>query len=176
MTVYSLWTNWVTLFLSSKYNLAQNVVNARYAWIPPNFASLGGLFGGWVALRLIRGGTPVIPARLRISLYSALMVLSTAGAPLMPSPALATAAICLSFFSVTCLSVNYYSIPLDIFGAERAAFGVSALTGAFGLMQFFLSPVIGRWADQFGWEPICALVAICPVLSYFILRFSLKRA
>jgi hypothetical protein len=104
------------------------------------------------------------------------MVLATAAAPLMPTPGLATAAICLSFFSVTCLSVNYYSIPLDIFGAERAAFGVSALTGAFGLMQFFLSPVIGGWADRFGWQPMCALVAICPLLSYFVLRASLKRA
>jgi ACS family hexuronate transporter-like MFS transporter len=176
MTVYSLWTNWVTLFLASSYGLPQNEVNARYAWIPPNFASLGGLFGGWFALRLIRSGSPIIGARLRISLYSALMVLATAAAPLMPTPALATAAICLSFFSVTCLSVNYYSIPLDIFGADRAAFGVSALTGAFGLMQFFLSPVIGRWADQFGWQPMCVLVAICPLLSYFVLRMSLKRA
>ena len=176
MTVYSLWTNWVTLFLTSRYGLGQNAANVRFAWIPPNFASLGALFGGWLALRLIRGGAPVVAARLQISLYSAIMVLATAAAPLMPSPALATAAICLSFFSVTCLSVNYYSIPLDIFGAERAAFGVSALTGAFGLMQFFLSPLIGRWADHFGWLPMCTLVALCPLFSYFVLRYSLRRA
>jgi hypothetical protein len=66
--------------------------------------------------------------------------------------------------------VNYYSIPLDLFGAGRAAFAVSFLTGVFGLMQVFLSPQIGRWSDTAGWQPVCLTVAALPLLSALLLK------
>jgi MFS family permease len=102
--------------------------------------------------------------------------LATATAPALGSPALATAAVSISFFSVLVLSVNYYVIPIDLFGPERAGFGVSLLTAAFGLMQVFLSPVIGRWADHFGWQPVCTMVAVLPLVSWAVLKLSLRPA
>jgi ACS family hexuronate transporter-like MFS transporter len=175
MTIYSLWTVWTTHFLVTAYGLSQNEANLRYAWIPPNFATAGGLFGGWLAMRWIKRGTPVLDARLRIGFWCAIFVVVTAAAPAMPNAALATAAICVSFFFITCQSVNYYSMPIDMFGARHAAFGVAALTGAFGLMQAFLSPVIGRWCDEFGWQPVCSAVAFLPFLSWVVLRLAIRR-
>ncbi|MEP6539647.1 MAG: MFS transporter [Bryobacteraceae bacterium] len=175
MTVYSLWFGWSTLFLVNVYGLSEAQANLRFVWIPPIFATLGGLLGGWLALRLIRGGMPVLPARLRISLGAAVFVLSTAAAPLLPSPALATTAISLSLFAVTCLSVNYYTIPLDLFGPSRAAFSVAALTGSFGLMQAILSPLIGKWSTVFGWSTVCFSLAALPLLSVGVLKLSLRR-
>ncbi len=176
MTVYSLWFGWSTLFLVNVYSLTEAQANLRFVWIPPIFATLGGLLGGWLALRSIRAGTPVLNARLRISLGAALFVLATAAAPVMPSPALATAAISLSLFAVTCLSVNYYTIPLDLFGPGRAAFSVAALTGSFGLMQAFISPLIGRWSTNFGWSTVCFTLAALPLLSVGVLKLSLRRS
>ena len=66
--------------------------------------------------------------------------------------------------------MNYYSIPLDLFGAERAAFAISFLTGVFGLMQVFLSPQIGRWSDTVGWQPVCLAVATLPLFSALLLK------
>ncbi|HUS06377.1 MAG TPA: MFS transporter [Bryobacteraceae bacterium] len=175
MTVYSLWTVWTTHFLVKRFQLTQQEANSGFAWIPPIFATLGGLLGGWVALRLIRSGLPVLQARSRIALWAAVFVCMTAAAPLMPTPALATAAVCASLFAITCLSVNYYSIPLDIFGPQRAGFAVSVLTGSFGLMQTFLSPLIGRWCDQYGYQPVCTLVAILPLASYGVLQLALRN-
>jgi ACS family hexuronate transporter-like MFS transporter len=174
MTVYSLWTVWTTHFLVRRFHLSQAEANSEFAWIPPIFATLGGLLGGWLALRLIRSGTPVLQARSRIALYASLFVFMTAAAPLMPSPALATGAICGSMFSVTCLSVNYYSIPLDLFGSARAGFAISILTGSFGLMQAFLSPLIGRWCDAFGYQPVCTAIATLPLISYGVLQLALR--
>src|SRR4030095_3593098 len=94
MTVYSLWTTWTTYFLVTHFRLSQAEANLKFAWIPPIFATLGGLFGGWLALTLIRRGTPVIPARLRIATWGAVFVLVTAAAPLLPRPGLAVATIC----------------------------------------------------------------------------------
>jgi ACS family hexuronate transporter-like MFS transporter len=175
MTVYSFWTNWATVFLVTAHNISREEANLRFAWIPPVFATLGGLLGGWIALRLIRAGADVIRTRLRISTVAAVFALTTAFASVAPGPGLATAAICVSIASVLCLSVNYYALPLDLFGATRAAFAVSLLTGVYGLMQTFLSPLIGRWSEHLGWQPVCFGLAAMPLLSVFLLRTAFSR-
>ncbi len=175
MTVYSLWFSWSTLFLVNVYKISQTEANLRYVWLPPIFATAGGLSGGWLARHSIQRGLEPVRARVRIAFIASLAVLPTALAPLLPTPALATAIICLSLFATTALSVNYYTIPLDLFGSEHAAFCVSALTSAFGLMQAFLSPVIGRWCTEFGWPVVCLAVAALPLVSVAVLKLSLRR-
>lgn len=175
MTVYSLWTNWTTLFLVTQYGISRQQANLRYVWLPPLFATAGGLFGGWLALRLIGGGMDVVRARIGIATFSALVASVTGLASVTGSPGLATAAICLSLAAVTCLSVNYYALPLDLFGPARAAFAVSMLTGVFGLMQAGLSPWIGRESERIGWHPVCLTVGIMPLLSVALLRVGFRR-
>jgi len=174
MTVYSLWTNWTTAFLVARHALSATDANRGYAWIPPIAATLGGLTGGWLAQRLIRGGIEVRDARMRASILGGLITPLMALAPLAPTPGLATAAICAGFFGVTCQSVNYYAVPLDTFGPARAAFAISALTGSFGLMQTVVSPLIGDWSERFGWGPVCYIVAVLPLASIPLLRQSLR--
>lgn len=176
MTVYSLWTTWTTDFLVTTYGLTQSEANLRYVWIPPIFATLGGLCGGWLALRLIRGGVEPAAARLRIATWSAAFCVLTAWAPAAGSAAAAVAAICISFFALTALSVNYYALPLDLFGAGRAALAVSMLTGVFGLMQAMLAPQIGGWSDRVGWQPVCTAVAFLPLASALLLRAAFRRS
>ena len=175
MTVYSLWTNWTTVFLVSAHGITREQANLQFAWIPPIFATAGGLFGGWLAHRMIRAGSDVIRARLRIATIAAVCALSTAFASVVPGAALATAAICVSNSAILCLSVNYYAIPLDLFGATRAAFAVSMLTGVYGLMQTVISPLIARWSENWGWEPVCFGVAALPLISVLLLRTAFRR-
>ena len=174
MTVYSLWTTWSTQFLVSTFGLTQAQANLRYVWIPPIFATAGAVAGGWLALQAMRGGADAIPARLRIAGWSSLFCLATAAAPLLPGPGWSTAAVSLSLFAMTALSVNYYALPLDLFGAPRAALAVSFLTGVFGLMQAFLAPQIGRWSDETGWTPVCLAVALLPAASVVLLRVAFR--
>ena len=175
MTVYSLWTNWTTLFLVTRYGLTPGEANRVYAWLPPIFATAGGLLGAWLARRLIASGMDSADARLRVGVLAGLAVISSAYAPAAATPALATAAVCSGLFWVTCQSVNYYALPLDLFGPSHAAFTVSCLTGAFGLMQAFLSPVIGRWSERYGWEPACYAIAALPLASAGVLWLALRR-
>ena len=170
MTLYSLWSNWTTLYLVEDHGLTQQAANRTLAWIPPVFANLGGLFGGWLALRWIRRGTPVLAARMRVNWWSAGALLATAAIPLMPSTGLATALICFSFFWVTAMSVNVYAMPLDIFGAKRAALAVSMLTGAYGVMQTFVSPLIGAAVDHYGFGVVCAAGSALPLAAVVVLR------
>lgn len=176
MTVYTLWMNWTTLYLTDAHGMTQEAANTRFAWIPPLFATLGGLAGGALSLRWSRRGMDLIVARRRVYLLSAVLLLSTALAPAMPSAAWATAVICLSFFSVVAGSVNVYALPIDLFGASRAGFAVATLTAAYGLMQALLSPLFGASIDRFGFSPVCVAVSVLPLAGCYFLRKTTSPA
>jgi len=171
MTMYTLWTNWTTEYFVRGRGLTQVEANRQFAWIPPVFATLGGFTGAAIAYRLIRGGMPVFRARMRVCLLSAVILLATAAVPYMPSTAWAAAAISLSFFWVTAMSTNIYVMPIDFFGAGRAAFGVAGLTLAYGVMQAFVSPAYGRMIDKFGFSTLCLTLAPLPLIAVAVLWF-----
>jgi len=176
LTAYSVWMNWTTVFLVHTRGMAQEQANLRFAWIPPLFASLGGLAGGSLSLRFTRGtGEDLFAARLRACGVSALMMLATAAAPYLPGDTLVTAAVCWSFFWTVAMSVNVYALPLDFFGVERAAMGVSSLTFAYGLMQTVLSPAVGWLVDRYGFGPVCAIIALLPGGAYWIIRWTGRK-
>ena len=170
MTMYSLWTNWTTLYFTEARGMSPADANRLFAWIPPVFGTLGGFAGGAMAFRLIRGGTPVFAARMRICFLSGVLVLATAAVPAMPTSFWATVAISFSFFWITAMSTNIYVMPIDFFGAGRAAFGVAALTFAYGIMQAFVSPAIGKTIDVFGFGRVCWVLAPLPLLACLVLK------
>jgi ACS family hexuronate transporter-like MFS transporter len=174
MTLYALWSNWTTLYFVNERHLTQDDANQRFAWIPPVFATAGGFCGGILAYRAIRRGVDAMRARLRICWISAVIVLATAAVPLMPTPAWAAAAISLSFFWTLAISTNVYAMPIDLFGQRHAAFGVAALTCAYGLMVAFLSPGIGGVVDRVGFTPVCVALSVMPLLGVGILAFIHK--
>ena len=74
------------------------------------------------------------------------------------------------------LSGAIYALPIDLFGAGRAGFGVAALTCAYGLMQAFLSPAIGGVVDRFGFSAVCIALSFTPLIGVGILRLSIAPA
>ena len=172
MTVYSLWTNWVTVFLVRDWHMSMADANRQLAWIPPLVATIGVLLGGAASLRLARAGLPVHQARMRACLMGGVALLITALVPHMPSAALATWAIAFSYLASTFFNVNLYAMPLDIFGPDRAAFAVASLTMAYGLMQTFVSPLIGRVIDVHGFSPVCLAIAPLPLAAVMVMRWA----
>jgi ACS family hexuronate transporter-like MFS transporter len=175
MAVYSLWVNWTTVFLVREHGLTQADANYHFAWIPPIFATLGGLAGGWLTLRLSAGMEDVTPARMKTIFLASLLLLSGLFVPWMPSAGWATAWICLSFFACVASSVNIYAMPLDLFGAHRAAFAVSGLTAVYGALQGVFSSVAGRVVDAYGFAPVCVVAALMPMASWGVLHAALRR-
>ena len=174
MTLYALWSNWTTLYFVQERHMTQDQANREFAWIPAVFATAGGFFGGVMSYRWIRAGINVLRARLRICWISAVILLATAAVPLMPYPALAAAAISLSFFWTLAISTNVYALPIDLFGPAHAGLGVAALTSSFGLMTALLSPWIGSVVDRVGFTPVCGVLAVMPLLGVAILRWTLN--
>jgi ACS family hexuronate transporter-like MFS transporter len=174
MVPYSLWTNWTTLHLVD-VNRLSFVRAAWFAWLPPLFGALGGVAGGSLSFRWMNAGIAALAARTRVCLLAAIASLVTAAIPWAPTPALAVLGICLSFFSVAAFSVNMYSMPLDVFPAERAAFAVSLLVSAYGAMQAVTSPILGAIVDRYGYTPVCIAASIMPLAAVAILKGTESR-
>jgi ACS family hexuronate transporter-like MFS transporter len=174
MSVYSLWTNWTTLYLVEKHHLALAQAN-WYAVIPPLVATLGGFGGGWLSLFWMRTGMPAVAARTRVCLVAALLATLAALIPLLPTPGWTAAGISLSILAVSAVSVNVYTMPLDIFGGGRAAFAISMLVSSYGAAQAVISPVIGAVVDAHGYGPVCVAAAILPLAAYAVLRWQRPR-
>jgi len=173
MSVYSLWTNWTTLYLVEKHRLALAEAN-WYAVIPPLVAAMGGFGGGWLSLLWTRGGVPAVGARTRVCLVGALLALPTALIPVLPTAGWTAAGISLSILAVSAVSVNVYTIPLDIFGGARAAFAISMLVASYGAAQALISPAIGAVVDAYGYGPVCVVAAVLPLAAYGVLRRPLS--
>jgi MFS transporter, ACS family, hexuronate transporter len=169
MGIYTLWSNWTTVFLVDSYGLTTQAAS-WYAWLPPVASTLGAFAGGWVSRRAIGRGMLAVDARVLGALISAIGCLITAVVPMSPTPLYAMLAISASYFWVTAGSVNLYTIPLDIWGGERAGMAISALVFAYGLLQTAISPVIGSMVDHFGFLPVCWLVALPPLAGWMLLR------
>lgn len=172
MGIYTLWSNWTTVFLVQDFGLTTKSAS-WYAWVPPIAATAGGFVGGWISRRAIDAGEPPVRARILGTLVSAIGCLMTVLVPLSPTPVWAMAAISASYFWVTAGSVNLYTIPVDIWGGEHAGTAISALVFAYGLLQTVISPVIGSLVDHFGFSPVCWLVALPPIAGWLLLRRNL---
>ena len=170
MTVYTVWTNWTTIYFVQEHHLTAHDANMHFAWIPPLFATAGGFFGGWLVARWMSSGVRALHARMRSGWIGGGFVLVTAAVPLMPSPTLAVAAISASFFWCMSLQCNLHVMPIDLFGPANAAFAVSMLACSYGLLQVFLSPVIGAIVDHFGFSPVCVGLSVFPLIGMAVLR------
>ncbi|MGA8028103.1 MAG: MFS transporter [Bryobacteraceae bacterium] len=169
MGSYSLWSNWITLYLIGVHHLTLQQ-SARYVWIPPVISNLGGFFGGWLSLRWIKRAMRPVPARVRAVWVSAIGSLVTLTLPLAPDARWATAIISLSFFFALAGSVNIYAIPIDIYGPARSGLAISALTCAYGILQTVISPVIGYLSGRHLYTPVVWIVTLPLLLSALVLR------
>jgi ACS family hexuronate transporter-like MFS transporter len=81
----------------------------------------------------------------------------------------------LSILAVSAISVNVYTIPLDIFGGERAGFAVAMLVASYGAAQALISPVIGAVVDSYGYAPVSMAAAVMPLAAYAVLKTGLRE-
>jgi ACS family hexuronate transporter-like MFS transporter len=173
MTVYSLWANWAPTYLISVHHLTPPQAS-HYTWIVPLTGYLGALLGGAISWRLVRSGHTPVAARKRACLISAVFLLATMAVPLMPNPALATAGMSFSFFWVCAWSTNHYTLPIDIYGAGRAAFGGAALVFAYGVMQSFISRPLGAIIERYGFGLVCFTFSLLPLAGYFLVHLMIR--
>ena len=171
MAGYTLWTNWTTLYLVTTFSLNAEYANRAFAWIPPLGGTAGALIGGYWSMRKIASGSEVVSARIRVFLIMSLLATETALVPLCPTPGWATAAVALSYLFIAAGSTNLYTIPVDLYGSQRAALAVSGLVASYGATTAVFNPLFGAMITRYGsYAPVCAMVAVLPLAAYFFIR------
>lgn len=169
MGSYSLWSNWITLYLTRVHGLTLRQ-SAQYVWIPPLLSNIGGFFGGWLSLLSMRRSLNPVTARRRAVWVSAAGSMLTLALPFAHSPASATGIISVSYFFALAGSVNIYALPIDIFGPARAGLAIAALTAAFGLLQTVISPLIGYLSDHKLYNEVIWFTTAPLILSACVLQ------
>ena len=173
MTVYSLWTNWPPTYLIRTHHLTPPQA-ANYTWIVPICGYFGAMLGGAISWRLIRKGMTPVAARKRACFMSCCFLLGTMAIPLLPTPALATAGMSFSYFWICAWSTNHYTLPIDIYGPDRAAFGIGSLIFAYGAMQTIVSRPVAQVVERYGFQPICILFSLLPLASYLLVHLLIR--
>ncbi|HKD07594.1 MAG TPA: MFS transporter [Bryobacteraceae bacterium] len=169
MVAYALWSTWTTIYIAETFHLSTRDANA-YAWFPPVGSTLGGFVGGALSRRLIARGSSALDARIAAMRVCAFGCLICLAGPFCRTPLLATLVAAASYFWTTAGSVNLYTIPLDIWGGERAGVAISFLVFAYGLLQTGISPLIGAIVDRYGFDPVYGMLAIPPFLGLMCLQ------
>jgi ACS family hexuronate transporter-like MFS transporter len=164
-----LWSNWTTIYMVETFHMPVARANG-FAWFPPVVSTLGAFAGGWFSQRAIRAGQSEVEGRRSALLVSGVGCLAIVATPFCGSPLPAILTIAASYFFTLAGSVNLYTIPVDIWGGERAGVAVSALVGSYGLLQTVVSPGIGWMVDRFGFGPVCWVAALPPLVAWWILR------
>jgi ACS family hexuronate transporter-like MFS transporter len=169
MTIFSLWTNWTPTYLVKVLNLTPE--DARhYSWIVPICGYFGAMLGGGMSWALINRGFEPVEARKRVCFIAAVMLLGTMVIPMLSTPALATMGMSFSFFCINAWSANMYTIPVDLFGADGAAFGIGALLFGYGAMQTVISRPLGQVITHYGFAPVCVMFAFLPLIAQIPMR------
>jgi hypothetical protein len=79
-----------------------------------------------------------------------------------------------SFFWICAWSANHYTLPIDIYGAGRAAFGGAALVFAYGVMQSLISRPLAALIEQYGFAPVCFTFAWLPIAGYLLVHMRIS--
>jgi ACS family hexuronate transporter-like MFS transporter len=174
MAVYSLWANWAPTYLVRVQHLTPPQAS-HYTWMVPISGYFGALLGGAISWRLVLSGHTPIAARKRACLISALFLLPTMAVPLAPTPALATLGMSFSFFWACAWSANHYTLPIDIYGASRAAFGGASLVFAYGVMQAIISRPLAAVIEDRGFAPVCLIFALLPIAGYLLVHVLIRN-
>jgi ACS family hexuronate transporter-like MFS transporter len=176
MVLYMFWMAWTTNYLVQERRLSAADANWYFAWIPPVFATLGGLASGALAFRWIRAGVPSVKSRMRIAWLSAPIVLISAAVPWVHSTNIAVVLIAMSLLFCMSTITSFNILPIDLFGSDNAGFTAAILASSYSLLQVFVAPLIGRIVDAYGFSAVCVIVSACPLVGVCLLQATLSSA
>lgn len=174
MVLYMFWLNWTTIYLVQARHFSATDANRYFAWIPPLLAVFGGFLSGGLAFRWIRAGMDPVSARIRVCWMSAPVTLVTAAIPWLASTPLAVFAIGLTLLFCMSVITSLNVIPVDLFGPRNAGFTTAVLACSYALMQAFVSPLIGKAIDYTGFDNLCILLSVFPLLAIGLLRLVIR--
>jgi ACS family hexuronate transporter-like MFS transporter len=171
--VWHFYMFWLPKYFSDAKGLKLSEIGA-FVWIPFFAQMLGGLFGAWLAHRMIRRGMAPVPALYRLMLLSTPIICCGVLTVYSESTALAILAVSVGGFALQVWGISVETLPAEIFPAERVALGVGlcGMLGTLGGVAF--TAATGYLVQHYSYTPVWFLSAVlCPVgwvVGWWLLR------
>jgi ACS family hexuronate transporter-like MFS transporter len=165
---------WLPKYFNDAKHMSLSSIGA-FAWIPYAAQILGGLFGGWLADRLIRRGLPPVQARLRVMLYAMPVLSCGVLSVLTDSLPLVMLTVSIGSFALQGWGICVETLPSDIFPAERVAAGVGlcGMLGTRGGVVF--TAATGYVVQHYSYSPIWVASALMFPIGWLVGWTLLRR-
>jgi ACS family hexuronate transporter-like MFS transporter len=169
--IWWLFVLWLPEYLTKARGLSLKQIGL-WAWVPYLAASMGSLFGGWLAGRLISGGMSVNRARKTVIIIAACMTPAGLLAARAETTLSALAFISLVLFSFQMWVGNVQTLPSDFFPKEvvGSVAGLGGTGAAVGSMIFTLTT--GWIVTHFSYAPVLTIAGLLAPVGTIVL-FSL---
>lgn len=144
---------------------------ALFAWLPWVAADLGALTGGSLSSALVTRGQTINRARKTVIWLGAVLVaMAVIPAYYTESSALALALICFGLFAIQIKGSVFFTLPTDLFPADRVAtvWGVFGAVGSLG--GSLLGLLAGLMIQQAGYESVFLMIASLHLISALLLQ------
>jgi ACS family hexuronate transporter-like MFS transporter len=149
---------------------------ALFAWLPWVAADLGALVGGSLSSSMVTRGYSINRARKTVIWIGAvLFALAVVPAYYTQSSALALGLICFGLFSIQIKGAVFFTLPTDLFPADRVAtvWGVFGAVGSLG--GSLLGLLAGFMIQEAGYESVFLLIASLHVISAMLLQIFVPK-
>ncbi|MEK9919693.1 MAG: MFS transporter [Luminiphilus sp.] len=149
---------------------------ALFAWLPWVFADLGALTGGAMSSAMVTRGSSVNRAR-KIVIWAGAVLVACAVIPAYytASSSLALALICFGLFAIQVKGSVFFTLPTDLFPADRVAtvWGVFGAVGSLG--GSLLGLLAGMLIEATGYEAVFLLIASLHLISALLLQIFVPK-
>ena len=149
---------------------------ALFAWLPWVFADLGALSGGSLSSALVRRGNSINSARKWVIWLGAVIVaMAVVPAFYVESSRVALALICFGLFAIQVKGSVFFTLPTDLFPADRVAtvWGVFGAVGSLG--ESLLGLLAGFKIQSEGYESVFLMIASLHLISALLLQIFVPR-
>ena len=149
---------------------------AMFAWLPWVAADLGALTGGSLSSALVTRGYTINRARKTVIWLGAVLVaLAVIPAYYTASSALALALICFGLFAIQVKGSVFFTLPTDLFPADRVAtvWGVFGAVGSLG--GSLLGLLAGYLIQEAGYESVFLIIASLHLISALLLQIFVPK-
>ena len=149
---------------------------ALFAWLPWVAADLGALVGGFLSSSLVTRGQSIDRARKTVIWLGAVLVaVAVVPAYYTDSSALALALICFGLFAIQIKGAVFFTLPTDLFPADRVAtvWGVFGAVGSLG--GSLLGLLAGFMIQGAGYESVFLMIASLHLISALLLQIFVPK-
>ncbi|KAF0183622.1 MAG: MFS transporter ACS family hexuronate transporter [Hyphomonadaceae bacterium] len=164
----------IPLYLATVWNLDLKGI-AMWAWLPFLAADFGSLAAGLLPNWLIKRGAGLISSRKITMTIGALFMIGPACIGLATSPGVAIALFCVGGFAHQMLNGALITLCTDVFDSRTVgtASGMAGSAAWIGGMLFTV--LIGKSADQFGYDPLFVALACFDLIAAVVLWSLLRQ-